>query len=81
MIFTVYSKDGCSYCEKFKSILQLEELKHVVYTLDQHFTKKQFYDEFGEGATFPQVVMDGIQLGGCAESLMYMQDKEICCTV
>ena len=85
MIFTIYSKPGCPFCEKFKAVCELEELKHVVYTLDQHFTRTQFEMEFGGDATFPQVVLDisgdRLRLGGCQESLKYLQDENICCVV
>ena len=47
MNFAVYSKDGCPYCDKIVQLLELGQLKHVVYKLDQHFDKKAFYDEFG----------------------------------
>ena len=59
MNFTVFSKDGCPYCEKIKQVLELTESKYVVYTLDKQFDKDAFYGEFGEGSTFPQVTCDG----------------------
>ena len=56
-----------------------------MYELDKNFTKQQFYDEFGEGSTYPQVVLDisgeRLLLGGCQESLKYMQKENICCVV
>ena len=62
MNFTVYSKSGCGYCEKVISVLQLAELNFVEYKLDRDFDKKQFYSQFGEGSTFPQVTVDHIPL-------------------
>lgn len=79
MTFTIYSKSGCPYCEKFKSVVEYEKLQHVVYELDRDFSREEFYAEFGEGATFPQIVLDDLHLGGCQESIRYMQDKKICC--
>ena len=43
MNFTVYSKQGCPYCEKVVSVLQLAELKYVKYELDRDFTREAFY--------------------------------------
>ena len=60
---------------------RLENLDHVVYELDKDFTREEFYEQFGEGATFPQILLDDIMLGGCQESLRYMQDKNICCVL
>ncbi len=77
MTFTVYSKQGCPYCEKFIAIIEYEELKHVVYELDRDFTRKQFISEFGEDSTFPQIVVDGKKLGGCREAVEYLQENKI----
>ena len=78
-MITIYSRPGCFYCEKFIAIAELEELKHVVYKLDRDFSKEEFYELFGEGSTFPQVMLDDIQLGGCKESIEYLQENNICC--
>ena len=77
MNFAVYTKDGCPYCEKVKEVLQLTESKFVVYNLGQHFEKDAFYGEFGHGSTFPQVVCEGRKLGGCVDTIKYLQEKEI----
>ena len=45
MNFTVFSKDGCSYCEKVKQVLELTSSKFVVYTLGEHFDEKAFIEE------------------------------------
>ena len=78
--FTVYSKEGCPYCQQILEVLGISELNYVEYKLDEHFSKEAFYEQFGEGATFPQVVLNGENLGGCQESIKYMQEKDICCT-
>ena len=77
MNFAVYTKDGCPYCEKVKEVLQLTESKFVVYNLGQHFDKDSFYGEFGQDSTFPQVVCEGRKLGGCFDTIKYLQEKEI----
>ena len=77
MNFAVYTKEGCPYCEKVKEVLQLTESKFVVYNLGQHFDKDSFYGEFGQDSTFPQVVCEGRKLGGCVDTIKYLQEKEI----
>ena len=77
MNFTVYSKDGCPYCEKIKQVLELAELRHVVYKLDRDFSQDAFYGQFGYGCTFPQVVRDGTNLGGCTETVKYLQEQNL----
>ena len=79
--FTVYSKDGCPYCQQILKVLGISELNYVEYKLDEHFSREAFYEQFGDGATFPQVVMNSENLGGAQESIRYMQKENICCNV
>ena len=41
------------------------------------FNRKSFYDEFGEGSTFPQVVVDGEKLGGCVDTIKYLKEHRV----
>lgn len=81
MTFTIYSKHGCPYCEKIRLLFELNDFQFVEYKLDHDFTKQEFYAEFGDGSTFPQVVMGDKSLGGCVETIQYLQEKDICCNV
>jgi glutaredoxin len=77
MKFTIYSKTDCPYCEKVKQVLDLTKQIFVVYTLDADFTREQFYAEFGEGSTFPQVLCDEKKLGGSVETIKYLKEQQI----
>ena len=78
MKFTVYSKNGCPYCSKIKQVLELANLEHVVYTLGENFERDQFYAEFGQGSTFPQVILnDQEHLGGCTDTVQYLKEQNL----
>ena len=77
MNFTVYSRDGCTYCTKIQEVLRLAELKHVIYKLDRDFDRDSFYQQFGQGSTFPQVVLNTDNLGGCTETVQYLKEKNL----
>jgi glutaredoxin len=78
MKFTVYSKEGCPYCSKIEQVLQLTNLEHKVYKLEEDFTREQFYAEFGEGSTFPQVILNDLEhLGGCSDTVKYLQEQKL----
>ena len=77
MNFAVYTKDNCPYCEKIKKVMDLTKLSYVVYNLNEHFDKKSFIDEFGQGSTFPQVVVDGKKLGGCVDTIEFLRGNQI----
>ena len=77
MNFAVYSKDGCPYCDKVKQVLELTGSKFVVYNLGEHFEQKEFYQEFGDGSTFPQVTCDSEKLGGCVDTIKFLKENQI----
>ena len=61
-MFLIYSKSNCPYCYKVKQVIEMTGNKFVEYSLDRDFTKQEFYDKFGEGSTFPQVLHDDKKL-------------------
>lgn len=78
MRFTVYSKNGCPYCEKIEAVLKLSSLDHKIYKLGEDFSREQFYSEFGNGSTFPQVLLNDTEhLGGCTDTVKYLKENSI----
>lgn len=77
MTFTVYSKPGCGHCKKVQEVLELAEQRHVVYTLNKEFSGDDFKNEFGQGATFPQVLVNDRHLGGCLETIKYLKEQNL----
>jgi len=75
MNFAVYSKDSCPYCSKVKQVLELTGSNFVVYTLGEDFTREEFYAEFGDGATFPQVLLNDEYVGGCTETVSILKEQ------
>ena len=72
------NKNGCPYCDKVKQVLELSKLEHVIYKLDEDFDRSGFYSQFGNGSTFPQVVVNDLQhLGGCTETVKYPKENEL----
>lgn len=77
MNFAVYSKEDCPYCYKVKQVLELTGSNFVVYNLGEDFTREEFYSEFGEGSTFPQVICDDQKLGGCTDTVKFLKEQQI----
>lgn len=81
MNFTVYSKYGCPYCTKVIQVLSvLSSSKGFPvreYVLGTDFTREEFYKEFGEGSTFPQVILNDQHLGGCSDTVRYLQENKL----
>ncbi len=77
MNFTIYTRPGCPYCTKIKSVLSGKGYQFKEAVLGNHFNREQFYAEFGQGATFPQVLLDSKRLGGCTESVKYLRENKL----
>ena len=80
MNFAVYSKEDCPYCFKVKQVLELTGSNFVVYNLGEDFTKEEFYSEFGEGSTFPQVICDDKKIGGSVDTIKFLKEQQILTT-
>ena len=77
MTFVVFSKDGCPSCMKIQNVLQLAEVKHVIYKVNRDFTREEFLQKFGDDSTYPRVVMDGEVIGGCQETVKYLREQKL----
>tara|TARA_B100001996_G_scaffold25390_1_gene19582 strand:+ start:189 stop:425 length:237 start_codon:yes stop_codon:yes gene_type:complete len=77
MNFTVYTRDGCPYCTQVKQVLQGKGYNFVEYKLGVDFQREAFYGQFGQGSTFPQVVLNNENLGGCTETVKYLREKNL----
>ncbi len=81
MNFTVYSMDGCDYCDKVKQLMELTKQTYRVYTLDEHFTIEEFNQEFNS-FQFPQVVVDipeegRVHVGGSLEVASFFKERKL----
>ena len=77
MNFTVYTRDGCPYCTQIKQVLGGKGLNYREYKLGVDFQREAFYTQFGQGSTFPQVVLNNENLGGCTDAVRYLREKNI----
>ena len=72
-----YSKDNCQWCERVKMLFETLKIDYLEYKYQKDFTKDQFYAEFGEGSTLPQVSIDSEHIGGFKDTLQYLQEKDL----
>ncbi|AGH56173.1 NrdC [Synechococcus phage Syn30] len=77
MNFVIYTRPGCPYCTKIKSVLEMKRFSYTEKQLNKDFSREQFYAEFGPASTFPQVLLDSKRLGGCTESVKYLRENKI----
>lgn len=73
----VYTKNGCPYCDKIKKVFDHIQLEYEVKNLNEDFSREEFYEIFGNGSTFPQVIMNNEKLGGCVDTIKYLKNKNM----
>lgn len=77
MNFAIYTRPGCPYCTKIKQVLEGKRYSYREHLLNRDFTREQFYSQFGNGSTFPQVLLDSKRLGGCTDTVKYLRENNL----
>ena len=49
----------------------------MIYKVNRDFTREEFSQNFGEGATYPRVVLEGQIIGGCQETVKYLREQKL----
>jgi glutaredoxin len=58
-------------------VLELTGSNYEIRTLDEDFTRQEFYAKFGQGSTFPQVMCDDKKLGGCVDTIKFLREQQV----
>lgn len=66
-MITVFSKEGCSYCERAINLLKKRNIPYEVLKLDEQFTKEWIQRAFPAMMTFPVIVQNNQLIGGFNE--------------
>jgi glutaredoxin 3 len=71
----IYTRPGCGYCSAAKSLLTRKKAAFTEHDIATDLGLRQkMWDRAGKGATFPQIFIDEIHVGGCDE--LYALDRE-----
>jgi glutaredoxin 3 len=70
----IYTRPGCGYCSAAKSLLTRKKAAFTEYDAGGDPSWRQaMYDRAGDGATFPQIFIGDMHVGGCDE--LYALDR------
>jgi glutaredoxin len=72
MKVSIYSKEGCEYCDHAKSLCESEGLEHEKIMVDKEKLKELCG---GTVTTYPQIFIDGRHIGTYFEFQDYMEDE------
>jgi glutaredoxin len=70
----IYGKPGCSYCEAAKNLCEARGFVFEYKTLDIDYTREHLLETFPGAKTVPQIVVNGLKIGGYNELLKYIED-------
>ena len=75
MNITMYTKNMCAYCDFAKKLLQNKGLTYNEINVESAQNPKhallQMQKE-SKGRTFPQIIVDGVGIGGYNELVLYL---------
>jgi len=64
----IYGKDFCPYCDKAVNLAEgMEQVEFVYKKLDRDFKREELFELFPGARTFPQIKIDGENIGGYDE--------------
>lgn len=69
----IYS-NGSQECERMSMLLKAIGGEFHEYLLGVHFSARQFRQEFGSEATYPQCSIGSKHVGNMKETMQYMKD-------
>jgi glutaredoxin 3 len=71
----IYTRPGCGYCSAAKSLLTRKKAAFTERDVaSDPGLRQEMWNRAGDGATFPQIFIGEIHVGGCEE--LYALDRE-----
>ena len=75
MMIEIYGKTFCPFCDIAKALCEREGFDYSYKELDKDFTREEFFNIFPTARTFPQIKIDGNDIGGYTELEAWWQNK------
>ena len=69
----IYGKSSCPKCHQAKIFCETRNLDYEYKQLDKDFTRDQIFEWFPNAKTFPQITIDGKNVGGCDQMITYVE--------
>lgn len=63
----IYGKTQCPFCDKAKALCESNGHEYTYKQLDVDFTREELFEQFPGARTFPQIRIDGENIGGYDE--------------
>lgn len=70
----IYGKPGCGYCEAAKALCNTRGYTYEYLTMNEDYTREQLLENFPGAKTVPQIVVNGLKVGGYDDFIKYIED-------
>jgi glutaredoxin len=73
-MFSVYTRNGCSFCEKAKNLLNQNNLQYVEYSIGKNILREEVLQKFPGIKMLPIIVdVNGTLVGGYEDLVTHLQ--------
>ena len=70
----IYGKPQCPFCEKAKALCEQRGFNYEYKTLGTDYTKEELLENFPGARTVPQIVVNGLKVGGFDGFTKYIEE-------
>ena len=70
----IWGKPQCPFCDKAKRLLDSREIAYEYKQLGVDLRREDILEEFPEARTFPQIVINGLKIGGYEQLGTYLEE-------
>ncbi len=70
----IYGKDGCSFCQRAKLLCESYNLDFEYLNMDEDYSRETLFENFPGAKTVPQIVVNGLKIGGYNELVNYIEE-------
>jgi glutaredoxin len=70
----IWGKAQCSHCESAKRLFDNRELEYEYRQLGIDFEREEVLEMFPGARTFPQIVVNGLKIGGYDQLGTYLEE-------
>lgn len=74
-MITIYSRPGCSWCERSKQLLESKQIEYNELMLDVDITVEQLKKLVPGAKSVPQIMDDSIYVGGYKELVEHLEQN------
>jgi glutaredoxin len=75
MVATIWSKPNCIWCDRAKDLLTRESIPYIEKVVGVGVTKEQLSEAVPNAHTVPQILIDGVLIGGFQELQEYLRNS------